>query len=165
MPNKAINQLDTATDRQPGDVFHVERSLSDYKMDESYLPPAIKVQTTVIATADVLTLNATPVVVVPAAPAGYVNVPCGGVVEFSGGTTNYAANTTLMLVTTTVPGSALRIASIADRTLPNTFVVPATLLVSPAFDGDSISAQVETGDPTTGDSDLTITVWYYLMPI
>ena len=162
MPNKAINQLANAANRTDQDWFYIVRSGADLKLQGSNMAPQLLVQKTIIESADVLTLNTTPVLVVPAAPAGYSIAPRGGIVEFSGGSTNYAANTTLMLISSTALGFPVRVASIVNRLIPNAFITPATSTPSPCIEGDSLSAQVLTGDPTTGDSDLTITVWYEL---
>jgi hypothetical protein len=160
--NKAINQLPNAANRTDDDWFYIVRSGADRKLQAINMAPQVLAQQTLIDAADVLTLNATPIVVVPAAPAGYAIAPRGGVVQFSGGSVNYATNTTLMLISSTATGSAVRVASIVNRSLPNAFITPATSSPSPCIEGDSLSVQVLTGNPTAGDSDLTITIWYEL---
>lgn len=160
MANRAISQLPEAGTSLDDDIYILVRGGVNYRISRSNMPPEWLSAQTVIPAANVLTLNATPVVVVTAAPAGSVIIPQAGLVEFANGTVNYATNTTLMLISTTATGTPIRIANISNRTLPNAFITPATGGSSPAKDGDSLSVQVLTGNPTAGDSDLTVTIWY-----
>lgn len=165
MANKAINQLPEAGNSQDTDIYILVRNGVNYKISRSNMPPGILTAQVTIPSADVLTMNATPVIVVSAAPAGKVVVVQGGLVEFANGSSNYATNTTITLVSTTAPGLPIRQASIADMTVPNEFITPATAGSSPMIEGDSVSAQVAVGNPITGNSDLTVTVWYTLMSV
>ena len=167
MSNKSINQLPEAGNSLPGDVYILVRGGVNYKIQRSNMPPAILTAQVTIPSADVLTLNTTPVLVVPAAPAGYVVIPVGGIIEFANGSANYAVNTTLVAGSTTTISNTVYsiVGSIADRTIPNAIAAAATSILSPTVDGDSVSVKVITGNPTTGDSDLTITIYYYLQSV
>jgi len=166
MPNKAINQLPFASNRRSGDVIYIVRSGADYKLDVDNMAPPILTAQVLIPSADVLTLNGTPVQIIPAADAGTVIVPMRGIIEFSGGSSDYATNTTLAIGSTTTLGDSTYTlsGSIADRTVPNLLTVTSNTLAG-TVPGDSLSARVNTGNPTTGDSDVTITVWYYILPV
>lgn len=168
MPNKAIHQLPFSGTREDDDRLYVVRNGVDYQIPMSALAPALLSQTTTIPSAEVLTLNTDPVVVVDAAPAGFVNFPVRAVVQFSGGSANYATNTQLVIgSTSTVSDTSFNLqGDISDRSQAfgmaqyNVSTSTARLV-----NGDSLSAYVTTGNPTAGDSVLTITTYYYLLPL
>jgi hypothetical protein len=122
----------------------------------SSLSPELLSQTTVIPAADVLTLNSDPVQVVDTAPAGFVAFPVRAVVQFSGGSVDYASNTVIVV------GVNL-LGDIGDRSQP--IGLSSTNTSSTFFIGNALFATVESGNPTAGNSDLTITTFYYLVPI
>jgi len=111
-------------------------------------------------------LNTTPILVVPAADAGTVIVPMRGLVEFSGGSNDYAANTYITVGSTTTIGDSNYVleASISDRTKPN-MLTPTTGTTAGMVAGDSLSVRVRTGNPTTGNSTVKVTVWYYIYSV
>lgn len=164
MPNKAIHQLTFSPTRQDDDRLYVVRSGVDYQIPMSSLAPELLSQTTVIPAADVLTLNSDPVQVVDNAPAGFVAFPVRAVVQFSGGSANYATNTQLVIGSTgSVSGTNYVLSSdISDRTL---ILGMYQLSPGPSAVGIGLSAYVTGGNPTAGNSDLTITTFYYLVPI
>lgn len=164
MSNKAILQLPNGGARQAGDATIIVRSGVNYQLEVDAMIPALLSQSTVIASADVLTLFTTPVQVVDNAPAGYVNIAVKGVIQFSGGTSDYATNTTLNFgSSSTVSDTDFFMQSdIQDRGDPINAVVQTA---GKAVVGDGISVAVATGNPTGGDSDLTITTWYYQLPV
>lgn len=166
MANKAIHQLPFASNRRSGDVIYIVRSGADYKLDVDNMAPAIQTATVTLSSAQVLALNSTPILVVPAADAGTVIVPMRGLVEFSGGSSNYATNTILTVgSTTTLADSVYTLSgSIADRTVPNLLTVTSNTLAG-TVPGDSLSVRVKTGNPTTGNSTVKVTVWYYILPV
>jgi len=162
MANRSIHQQPFASNRVAGDVFMIDRSTNTLKLDESALPPTLLTAQVVIASADVLTMFTTPIQVIPAADAGTVYFVRGGIIEFANGSANYATNTNAMLVSTTTPTAPAFLASIASRTVVPLFSQTGTASV---VAGDSVSITVQTGNPTAGDSDLTVTVWYYIQAI
>lgn len=164
MPNKAIHQLAFTGTREATDVVYIVRSGSDFQLPLDAMIPALSSQTTVIQSADVLTLNTTPIQVVDDAPSGYVNIPVRAIVQFSGGTADYATNTQFVIgATGQVSDTDYTLAtSIADRSDP----ISAYIAVSGTNpDGSGLSAYVTVGDPTAGDSDLTVTTWFYQQPL
>lgn len=156
MPNKSIHQLTFSPTRQDDDRLYVVRSGVDYQIPMSALAPALLSQTTVIPAADVLTLNSDPVQVVDTAPAGFAIFPVRGVVQFSGGSVDYATNTVIVV------GVHL-LGDIGDRSQP--IGLSSTNSASTFFIGNALFATVQSGNPTAGNSDLTITTFYYLVPI
>ena len=85
------------------------------------------------------------------------------IMEFDNGSVNYATNTSVALYSTTQASTPSYVASIADRTVVPLFT-PSTV-GGANVDGDSVSIAVQTGNPTTGDSDITVTVYYYVIPV
>ncbi len=164
MPNKAIHQLPYSATRQDDDRLYVVRSGADYQIPMASLAPQLLSQTTVIPAADVLTLHSDPVQVVDNAPAGFVAFPVRAVIQFGPGSTNYAVNTGMVVgSTTTVSDTNYSLfGDISDRSTAVGMYQGAT---NKMVGGDSLSAYVTTGNPTTGDANITITVYYYLIPV
>lgn len=163
MANRSIFQQPFASNRLPGDVFMIDRSTNTLKLDESQMAPAIRTAQVVLSSAQVLALNTTPVLIVPASDAGTVNIPISGLIEFSGGSANYTTNTTITIGdTATISDTEYSLeGSIADRTFPNFLRPPALLPPSSTSDGGSLSVRAFTGNPAAGDSVVTVTVKYY----
>jgi len=164
MPNKAIHQLTFSGTREDDDRLYVVRSGADYQIPMSSLAPQLLSQTTVIPAADVLTLHSDPVQVVDNAPAGFVAFPVRAVIQFGPGSTNYAVNTGMVVgSTTTVSDTNYSLfGDISDRSTAVGMYQGATNKV---VGGDSLSAYVRTGNPTAGNSVLTVTTFYYLLPL
>ena len=102
--NKAIHQLTYTQDRDDvNDRFYVVRSSTDYQIPGTAFPPKLNIATRLITTAQVLALYDTPLEIVPAAPTGFIHYPIRGLIEFGGGSTDYATNTQLKIVSTTDP--------------------------------------------------------------
>lgn len=160
--NKAIHQLTYTQDRDDvNDRFYDVRNGVDYQIPGSAFPPKLNRASRMITTAQVLDLFDTPLEIVAAAPTGFIHSPIRGLIEFGGGSTDYATNTQLKIVSTTDPVlNGLLVGDISDNTNPNALTTNAPLGGVPSFAGDSLSVTVETGNPTAGDSDITVTVWY-----
>jgi hypothetical protein len=86
------------------------------------------------------------------------------VIQFSDGTTNYATNTNIVIgATSTVDDTNYQLGgNIADAS-EAFFMAGAGNPVT--GDGDGLSAYVRTGNPTAGNYDLTVTVYYYILSI
>ena len=119
-----------------------------------------------IASADVLTLNSTPLTIVSAVSGYSIQVTSASVkIDFS--TTAYATNTFIQLITngatTAQYGAGIINATVATtKKLPeiSTTTATTTQLIANA----DLQVSVKTGDPTAGDSDVTIFVNYRLIP-
>ena len=165
MANKSISQLIFTADRDDlNDRFYMVRSNTDYQLPGSALPPKLNIASRSITSSQVLALFTTPLEIVSNAPTGWVHIPVRGVVEFDGGSADYAANTELSIGSTTAL-SQLLVGSIADRTDPNALTVTSGAGGTPSVSGDSLSVYVATGNPTTGDSDILVTIWYYTLEL
>lgn len=165
MPNKAIHQLPFTADRDDiEDRFYVVRSGVDHSLPGYAMPPKINIASRSITSVQVLDLNSTPLEIVSNAPTGWVHIPIRGLVEFDGGSADYATNTFIAIGSTTALATML-VGSIADRTDPNALTVAAGNAGVPSVSGDSLSVYVDVGNPTAGDSDIRVTVWYYTLEL
>lgn len=123
---------------------------------ESITSAGIKVAKTTIASADVLTLNATPVELVPAPAAGHVLDIISIVGRLTFSTTAYTTNLNLQV---NVGGTAISSNSdlLADvATTIRKFALTAGTLI----DANNMEITVQTGNPAVGDSDIDIYVTY-----
>ena len=166
--NKAIHQLTYTQDRDDvNDRFYMVRSATDYQLPGTALPPKLYVASRLLTDTQVLALFTTPIEVVPAAPVGWIYLPMRGLIQFvAGGTVDYATNTDIVIRTTT--GSATSqtlVGDLSDRTDDNLMVPTPTGAPAPTFEGDGLSVAVLTGNPTAGDSDIRVTVWYQLQEL
>lgn len=116
-----------------------------------------------IASADVLQLNSTPLEIVAAPGVGYAIEVLSASVAIDFNSAAYATNTTLQLITSgagtaQVQGGLLgatvskvgRLATINTPTAGNTQVI----------ENAALNVTVATGDPITGDSDITVYITY-----
>ena len=121
-----------------------------------------------IASADVLTLNSTPLTIVAAQGAGTTIEPITAKMKIVFGTTPYATNTTLQIQHA---GAALGIvqnsslnSTISNITNFDAQVAP-TSLNTQMLENAALEVQVNTGNPTAGDSDITIHVYYRVINV
>jgi len=118
-----------------------------------------------IASADVLTLNSTPLIIVSAV-SGYAIEVVSASRKLDFNTTAYATNTDLQLITsgaTSVQAQA-RINSSVSNTLCIDKSTPALATSTQILANADLLVKVGTGNPTAGDSDITIYVHYRLIP-
>ena len=127
----------------------------------------IKSASLTIASADVLTLNTTPIEIVAAQGVGkYIEVISASVnIDFN--SVAYATNTTLQLINSgstveqfaspTLDASIAQIANFSAAT-PSAAQVQLTA-------NTALNVSVKSGDPTAGDSDITVYVLYRVVTI
>jgi hypothetical protein len=156
MPNRAINQFSNAASLQDGDLLYAVRGTTDYKIDAATFAGRIQSFQTVIASADVLTIGTTPVIVVPAPSASQVLLPVMVFFQYINGTTDYVG-TDLALVDAAQSesyGVALIMGILGDG---NVMTMTGAALIA----GDGLYLSTFDGlDPTGGDSDLKVIVYY-----
>lgn len=165
MANKAIHQLPAVSDVEQEDLFHVVRDpgygYTDYKLQAAFLLPAYYTASVFIESAAVLTLYDTPVTILAAQGEGTVIVPRFATVQYSNGTTNYV----------TAGGVAIRpIGASSGYLVSGAMTGGDTVSVWSEANGTGGSPE-DTGcevfapgsNPTTGDYDVTITMYYHLL--
>jgi len=120
----------------------------------------IRVAEVTIPTASVLTLNGTPVEIVPAPGVGRANLPLVVVASVAFASAAYATNTSLTVgyggagiitITGILAATSSKVATAAGT-------VPA--VATATAQNAAIVASVASGNPATGDSPITITVLY-----
>ena len=164
MPNKAIHQLAEATSLQDGDVLVVSRpsggSFVDRSVDAATFPQRLQYAAITVPVASVLTLGDTPVIVVPGPSAGEAIVLKNAVLKMVNGTTDYATSTTLSLGT---DGGG----DIAQFDISGAAASPMV----PGFLGGKITTASDLiltaggVNPTDGNYDLEIQVWYTVITL
>jgi hypothetical protein len=118
-----------------------------------------------IASADVLTLNSTPLTIVSAV-SGYAIEVISASVKVDFNTTAYATNTTMLLITDTATGQqanaeiSATVAQIGKFRSTEVGSPSSTQLIANA----DLLVTVDSGNPTAGDSDVTVYVNYRLIP-
>lgn len=167
MSNRSTIQLPVVSDQDATDVLHISRDIAGVQSDRHIIRedavPLWYTQQTLILSADVLTLNTTPVEVVPAPAADEYLIPRYLTVKFLNGTVDYATNVTLKLGPTGLVGSTYftHTSDISDMSTTKCSVPSSTGTASSAIAiGVGLSVMVLTGDPTAGDSDIVVTVHY-----
>lgn len=117
-----------------------------------------------IASADVLTLNGTPLTLIAAPGAGKAIELLFFSTEVEYGTAAYATNTTLQLITdtaTTPQGSDQDILlSTVSRVLRGRAATVSGTSDTMLIENKALLVKVATGNPTAGDSDITIRAYY-----
>lgn len=157
--NRAINQFPALTELQDGDLLYTVRAATDYSVDASTFAGRVLSVRVTIPTASVLTLFTTPFEIIPAPAAGQVILPLRAVLFLVDGSVDYTTNTNLFLATET--GTDVASFDIGDvNTTPQVNNGTAGGVVKA---GEALQAKVATGNPTTGDYDIELLVFYQLI--
>ena len=172
--SKNLDQLTAVTSSTTGDKYHLFRSGVDYKIDFDDLKSSINLNTinsikVVIASTDVLTSNGTPVLCIPAPPAGYAIRlgECSISLEFN--TIAYATNLDVQLFTDTATIMSKDV-RVLDATASTHRIFHNTTTTGGATDTELIESKgiyfkTKTGNPTAGDSDITLYIDYRLVAL
>ena len=128
----------------------------------------IKEASLTIASADVLTLNSTPITIVPAQGAGTVIEVLSAFVSIDFNTTAYATNTFIQLIvngaTTAQYGGGILNATVATtKKLPEISTTSST--TTQLITNAALQVSTLIGNPTAGDSDITVYVTYRIIEL
>ena len=155
-----------ATDIYKGELFYNQADGVMWTRGDSGIECIQGSAKLTIATADVLHLNTTPIEIVSAPGAGYAIEVISASMKMVYNTATYATNTSLELITagatnsqasTVIKNSASTIRRFADATTLGS--ATATQLVENA----ALNVTVASGDPDSGDSDMTVYVTYRII--
>lgn len=157
-----------ATDIYKGELFFNQADGVLWSRDDSGVVCLGGSASLTIASADVLTLNTTPLTIVGAV-AGYAIEVVSASVKIDSPGAPYATNVGLELICNgaterqTASLSALNasVTSVRRLAIDSTFSAADTQLIANA----DLLVQVPTGDPTGGDADITVFVNYRLIPV
>jgi hypothetical protein len=157
-----------ATDIYKGELFYNQADGVLWTRGDSGIECIQGTAKLTIAKADVLTLNTTPIEIVAAPGAGYAIEVISASMKMVYNSATYATNTSLELLTagatnsqasTVIKNSASTIRRFADATTLAS--ATATQLVENA----ALNVTVASGDPTAGDSDITVYVTYRIITL
>lgn len=123
----------------------------------------LKKATLTIASAQVLALNTTPQIIVPAVVGKAIKVT-SGFIKATFNSAPYATNVDLQVINTSASATAPQLEGKIDF-VANNFqslveYAPATAVAQQLVINDNLEVFVKDGNPTAGDSDITITVFY-----
>ena len=151
-----------ATDIYKGELFYNQADGVLWTRGDSGIECIQGTAKLTIASADVLTLNTTPLTIVAAQGAGTVIEVLSAFVSIDFNTTGYATNTTLQVLNNLTSdaqfdGNVLGALFSGNLTLtPN---------LSSLTENQDLVVSVATNDPTAGDSDITIYVTYRIITL
>ena len=156
-----------ATDIYKGELFFNQADGVLWSRDDNGVVCLGGSTSLTIASADVLTLNSTPLTIVGAV-AGYAIEVVSASMKIDFNTTPYATNTTLTLITSgaTEPQADNSIDATVARTgrFRNRSTSGASATATQIITNADLQVSVDLGDPTAGDSDITVFVNYRLIP-
>ena len=163
--NKAIHQLQEATELQDGDLLIISRpsggGFVDRYVDASTFPQRTEYISVTIPTASVLTLGVTPFNLIAAPPAGFAILVKAVVMSMVSGTTDYTTSTTVGIGP--VGGTDTFTTEINDAAAS-----PMTGLgQNGAQLVAAVAVQANAGgvNPVAGDYDLVFQLWYQEIPL
>jgi len=157
-----------ATDIYKGELFYNQADGVLWTRGDSGIECIQGTAKLTIATADVLTLNTTPIEIVAAPGAGYAIEVISASMKMVYVSATYATNTSLELLTagatnsqasTVIKNSASTIRRFADAT------TLASATATQLVDNAALNVTVASGDPTAGDSDITVYVTYRIITL
>ena len=154
-----------ATDIYKGELFFNQADGVLWSRDDSGVVCLGGSASLTIASADVLTLNTTPLTIVPAV-AGYAIEVVSASRKLDFNTTPYATNTILQLITSgaTSEQAQAKINSSVSNNLCMDKSTPGSATSTQLIANADLQVTVQTGNPTAGDSDITVFVNYRLIP-
>ncbi len=165
MPNKAIHQLQEATELQDGDVFIIARpSGGDYidrKIDAATFPQRVQYASVTVPSASVLTLGTTPFTLIAAPTAGTAILVKAALMSMVSGTTDYTTSTEVYIAAD--GGLDVLTASIADAL--SSPLVAAAVNGGNVVDGAAIELNAGGVNPAAGDYDLVFQIWYQVITL
>lgn len=156
-----------ATDIYKGELFFNQADGVLWSRDDNGVTCLGGSASLTIASADVLTLNSTPITIVGAV-SGYAIEVVSASMKIDFNTTPYATNTTLTLITSgateaqadnSIDATVARIGKFRHRSTSGSLSTTTQMIANA-----DLQVSVDIGDPTAGDSDITVYVNYRLIP-
>ena len=157
--NKAIHQLQEATELQDGDLLIISRpsggGFVDRYVDASTFPQRTQYVAVTVPTASVLTLGATPFTLIAAPAAGQAIFVKAALMSMLNGSIDYATSTNLNIGS--VGGTGYLLLDISNA---SSSPMIASGGGGTIVDGASTVLTAGGVNPTAGDYDLEIQLWY-----
>lgn len=168
MGSKAVHQLPATTSQDPSDVMYLVRYIGGVPQDRSIprdlIGYQVEDQSTTILSADVLTLFTTSYPVV-FGTVGKIIIPRRVILTMTGATTDYVTNTDAIFGSaTTIDDTHYTLIGRLPVIGAETTVVLDALsvlgVVTSVVSGEDLHIRIRTGNPTGGDGDITVKVYY-----
>ena len=157
--NRAIHQLPEVTSLQDGDLFVIARpsggSFVDRSIDATGFPQQMQFTTVTVPAASVLTLGTTPFTLIAAPAAGQAIFVKAALMSMLNGSIDYATSTNLNIGAVAGTGYLLLDISTASSSPWIASGGGGTIV-----DGASTVLTAGGVNPTAGDYDLEIQLWY-----
>lgn len=155
------------------DVFYFGQNGTEYQLPFSSIKAMfgdIQAASLSIPTASVLTLFATPLDIVAAPAAGYAIQVISASCSITYNSVAYATNTRLQLITDTATvgqfqGASTILAATTTRISGINDAINPTAAQTQIIGAKSLKVQVQTGNPTAGDSNIKVYVLYRLIEL
>jgi hypothetical protein len=165
MPNKAIHQLQEATELQDGDVLIIARpsggDFIDRKIDAATFPQRVQYLSVTVPSASVLTLGTTPFTLIPAPTAGTAIFVKAALMSMVSGATDY---TTSIQVNLAADGGDDFLTVPIDNAGGSPLIANAALGGN-LVDGATIELNAGGVNPEDGDYDLVFQLWYQVITL
>jgi hypothetical protein len=165
MPNKAIHQLEEVTRLKDDDLFIIARPSGGAYIDRSInaatFPQRVELAAVTVPTASVLTLGTTPYTLIPAPGAGKAIVPKQVLMSMISGTTGYATQTDVYVACD--GGSDIFRLEIDNA--GNTPQIATAELAGTVVDNADLELNAASVNPTAGDYDLVLQIWYQIVDL
>lgn len=165
MPNKAIHQLEEVSRLKDGDLLIIARpsggAYVDRSIDAATFPQRVELALVTVPTASVLTLGTTPYTLIPAPGVGKGIVPKQVLMSMVSGTTSYATSTDVFVACD--GGADIFKLEIQDASA--TPQIGTAELAGTVVDNADLELNAGGVNPTAGDYDLVLQVWYQLVDL
>jgi hypothetical protein len=156
-----------ATDIYKGELFYNQADGVLWTRGDSGIECIQGTAKLTIASADVLTLNTTPIEIVAAPGVGYAIEVISASVKIDFNSAAYATNTILQLTADGATPSQVKWASGVLATSSDLFVksIESSTTSPQIIENADLNVTVNSGNPTAGDSDITVYVTYRIITL
>ena len=158
-----------ATDIYKGELFYNQADGVLWTRGDSGIECIQGTAKLTIASADVLTLNTTPITIVAAQGVGTAIEVISASVKIDFNTTPYATNTVLQLISsggaTLVQATTTTVLTVTQNTHTGFIRTAPIASGGSIFENTELTVNVFNGNPTAGDSDITIYVTYRIITL
>jgi hypothetical protein len=150
-----------------GDTYQVEFEAATHQANDNNGCICIKEASLTIPSADVLTLNSTPIEIVPAQGVGTAIEVLSASMKMVYNSVAYATNTNITIAASGATEYQYEFGSIPLASTSNVFATTQGNddTIDNIIENDSIVVSTDTGNPTAGDSEITVYVVYRVITI
>lgn len=157
----------SATDIYKGELFYNQADGVLWTRSDSGIDCIQGTAKVVIPTAQVLTLNSVPVQIVAAPGSGYAIEVVSGMVSIAYSTVTYATNTTIGIISAGADDSQYELDFLAATITKKNVLSPnlSSNNKTQMLENTALNVTVQTGNPTAGDSEITVYLNYRIITL